>query len=561
MSWIDWAVLLVSIGFITIYGILKTRKGNKNIDNYLRGSSTNGWTIGLAVMATQASAITFLSTPGQAFSGGLTFVQFYFGLPLAIIVVSIFFIPIFHKLKVITAYEFLENRFDLKTRLLTAGLFLIQRGMAAGITIYAPAIILSKIMNWPLDWVIIIIGIVVIIYTVSGGADAVNKTQKQQMLIILGGIILAFILIIDYLPEGIGVYEGFQIAGADNKAKIIDFSFDPNNRYTLWSGLIGGFFLQLSYFGTDQSQVARYLSGKNLKEIRIGLLFNAILKIPMQFFILCIGLFVFVFYQFNPSPIIFDDYTLQKAKNSKEIGIDINQKLNETKELQNKKTEILENWNQSRNPELLTEFSQVKKLEDSKILEIKDKIKNWDESLNTQDKDYVFISFILSKMPIGIIGLLIAVIICAAMSSTSSELSALGSTSLIDFYSRAIKLEDDEKKVKIGKWLTLLWGLIAIGFALMAQLFENLIVLVNHLGSLFYGTILGIFICAIFFKKLRGSSVFWGGLISQILVLYISEFTEISFLWFNLFGCVFVLIFSYLIQFIFPLSKNKKITQ
>ena len=554
LHYLDWIVLLGTLLFIVIYGTIKTRK-NKNLESYLKGDNSLGWaTIGLSVMATQASAITFISTPGQAYESGLGFVQNYFGLPLALIVVSAFFIPIYYKLKVYTAYEYLEGRFNTKTRLLTASLFLIQRGLAAGITIYAPAIILSSVLNWDLTYTILFVGVLVIIYTVSGGTKAVSITQKYQMGIIFLGMFIAFFTILNQLPEDVGFFNALSISGKMGKLDAINFSFDLKERYTFWSGITGGFFLALSYFGTDQSQVQRYLSGKNIKESRMGLMFNAIVKIPMQYFILMTGVMVFVFYQFQDHPLLFDQTTTTELRESKnaERFIDLE---NEAEGVFNLKQEKL------------TEAIEYKESDpiayDAKIQEVVALEKNYKKirsdakSLVTEtfpnhstiDSDYVFLSFIMNYLPNGLIGLLLAVIISAAMSSTAGELNALGSTTTIDFYKRLIyKNGDDEHLVLASKYLTLFWGALAILFALFAQLLENLIEAVNILGSLFYGTILGVFLVAIIFKSVKGNAVFIGALIAQVIVFVLFAFYQhlIAYLWFNLIGCGSVIIFSLL---------------
>ena len=452
-------------------------------------------------MATQASAITFLSTPGQAFHSGMGFVQFYFGLPIAMVIICLVFIPIYHRLKVFTAYEYLETRFDLKTRTLTAILFLIQRGLAAGITIFAPAIILSAVLGWNLVMLNIIIGVLVIIYTVSGGTKAVSVTQKQQMAIIFGGMFVAFLLILNYLPLDITFTKALEIAGASGKMEILDFSFDFNNKYTFWSGIIGGTFLALSYFGTDQSQVQRYLSGKSMKEMQMGLIFNGLLKIPMQFFILLVGVMVFVFYQFNSSPLHFNPSAVNDVLNSPYAAQyqDLQDKKN-TLEIAIKEQQL--NYavldNQGQKQTVLLDIKALQSQEDQLRITSKELIKKANPKAETNDKDYVFIHFILNNLPRGLIGLLLAVILSAAMSSTASELNALGSTTTIDLYRRNNQGRSDKHYLMASKGFTMLWGIIAIGVACVANLFENLIELVNIIGSIFYGNVLGIFLLAFF---------------------------------------------------------------
>jgi solute:Na+ symporter, SSS family len=568
ISLVDWTVLITTLLAIVIYGTWQTR-GSKNVEDYLKGGNTSKWwTIGLSVMATQASAITFLSTPGQAFNDGMGFVQFYFGLPIAMIIICLVFIPLYHRLKVYTAYEFLENRFDLKTRTLTAILFLIQRGLAAGITIFAPAIILSVVLGWNLLYLNIAIGILVIIYTVSGGTQAVNVTQKHQMVVIFIGMLVAFFIIVSKLPQDITFTKALKIAGASGKMEILDFSFDLNNRYTFWSGIIGGTFLMLSYFGTDQSQVQRYLSGKSLKEMQLGLIFNGLLKVPMQFFILLVGVMVFVFYQFNEAPLNFNPtataFVLKSEQSESYKALE-----NEQHILFNDKKKLIESFVKNPENERITQdLEVVNKLSNDKKNEAKlliDKAAN--EKLikvESNDKDYVFIHFILNNLPRGLIGLLLAVILSAAMSSTSSELNALGSTTTIDLYKRNTSEKTEEAMVKASKWFTLLWGMIAIGVACIANLAENLIQLVNIIGSIFYGNVLGIFLIAFFFKSVRGNAVFIGALITQfiILALYLLneyELINLPFLWLNFVGCVLVTIISLLLEFKQITKRDKSI--
>ncbi len=574
MQQLDWIVLICTLFFIVAYGVWKTR-GSKNVEDFIKGGNqSKWWTIGLSVMATQASAITFLSTPGQAFHDGMGFVQFYFGLPIAMVIICLVFIPIYHRLKVYTAYEYLETRFDLKTRSLAAILFLIQRGLAAGITIFAPAIILSAVLGWDLITLNIIIGVLVIIYTVTGGTKAVSVTQKQQMAVIFTGMFIAFFMIINALPEEITFTKALQIAGASDKMKILDFSFDLNNKYTVWSGLIGGTFLMLSYFGTDQSQVQRYLSGKSIKEMQLGLLFNGLLKVPMQFFILLVGVMVFVFYQFNPTPLNFNPEAKKTVENSSFSG-----KYKALEEEQNKifsDKQLLINEYLTTNDTLLSKqllFANIADKENRKSAQeiIKNAAEEQDLKVETNDKDYVFIHFILHNLPKGLIGLLLAVILSAAMSSTASELNALGSTTAIDLYKRNIKVEKSDKHyVNMSKWFTLLWGIIAILVASVANLFDNLIQLVNIIGSIFYGNVLGIFLLAFFIKYVRSNAVFIAALVTQVMVIMtfyfaiyrlekLGEEPLIGYLWLNLIGCVLVIFLAVLFQ-MFSSNNNKVMT-
>lgn len=560
MSNIDWAILCGTLLFIVCYGTWKTR-GAQNLHSYMLGENqAKWWTIGLSVMATQASAITFMSTPGQAFHDGMGFVQFYFGLPIAMIIICFTFIPIYHKLKVYTAYEFLEQRFDLKTRSLTAGLFLIQRGLGAGITIYAPAIILSTILGWNLNFLNFLIGSLVIIYTVSGGTKAVNVTQKQQMFVIIAGMFLALYITLCAFPDYIRFDDAMEIAGAGNKLNILDFSFDIESRYTFWSGLTGGLFLALSYFGTDQSQVQRYLGGQTIRESQLGLMFNGMLKVPMQFFILFIGIMVFVFYQFTSSPIFFNSSTLEKLKETPAKTALHNLELKHdslfaAKILLLKQT--YKNEKSSNKEAYKTVFANILTQEKSIRSDVKTLVKTHLPNEETNDKDYVFISFILKYLPKGLIGLLLAVIFSAAMSSSASELNALATTSTIDIYRRSVYLSgSDAHYVLASKWLTIIWGLIAISFACFGTLFENLIQFVNIVGSVFYGTILGIFLIAFYFKKIGANSVFYAALISELFVILIFMSDIVGYLWLNAIGCIFVIVLSHIIK-IFDLDKKE----
>lgn len=548
MQILDWIVLIGTLLLIVVYGTYQSR-GSKNVKDYLKGGNTSKWwTIGLSVMATQASAITFLSTPGQAFNDGMGFVQFYFGLPIAMVVICMVFIPLYHRLKVYTAYEFLENRFDLKTRTLTAILFLVQRGLAAGITIFAPAIILSAVLGWNLLLLNVIIGCLVIIYTVSGGTKAVNVTQKHQMVVIFTGMIIAFIIIISKLPADITFTKALNIAGASGKMEILDFSFNLNNRYTVWSGLIGGTFLMLSYFGTDQSQVQRYLSGKSLKEMQIGMMFNGLLKVPMQFFILMVGVMVFVFYQFNQAPVNFNPAATDIVLNS-EYANDYRSIQDKQQLIFEEKQTLINTFVISNNENVSKEIATLNDLNDQLRAEARLLIEKAGNAQNikveSNDKDYVFIHFILNNLPRGLIGLLLAVILSAAMSSTSSELNALASTTTMDLYKRNMPEKSETQMVQVSKWFTLGWGIVAIGVACVANLAENLIQLVNIIGSIFYGNVLGIFLLGFFFKFVKGNAVFTSALITQVLVIVLFllneyEFINLPFLWLNFIGCVIV---------------------
>ena len=547
MQLLDWIILIATLAFIVLYGVWKNNS-HKNINDYLKGGNqARWWTVGLSVMATQASAITFLSTPGQAYHDGMGFVQFYFGLPFAMLLICLFFIPVYHRLKVYTAYEFLENRFDLSVRTLTAILFLVQRGLAAGITIYAPSIILSVVLGWDLKILVVLVGVLVISYTMIGGTKAVNVTQKQQMFIIFLGMFLAFGFILNRFPEGIGFSEALSIAGNTGKLNVIDFSIDLNNRYTFWSGLTGGLFLALSYFGTDQSQVQRYLSGKSVKESQMGLIMNGVLKVPMQFFILLVGVMVFVFYQFEPAPLHFNPKAVAAVKSSTK-ATEFNQLEKENLEVQRQiKTALLQ-----KDEKLVVLSKQnLKQREDAKEIIA---LVVPDQEVN--DKDYVFISFILKYLPTGLIGLLLAVIFSAAMSSTASELNALAATTTVDLYQRNRGGQSPAHYVNASKGFTLLWGVIAILFASVGNLFENLIQLVNIIGSIFYGTILGVFLIAIFIKSIKGKAVFWAAILSEGIIITLFLFDIVSFLWLNVIGAILTVIFGLILQSLF--KKHSK---
>jgi Na+/proline symporter len=549
----------------------KTR-GKKSLETYLKGNKDNWWTIGLSIMATQASAITFLSTPGQAYEDGMRFIQFYFGLPLAMIIISIAFVPIYYKLKVYTAYEYLENRFDLKTRTLTALLFIVQRGLAAGITIYAPAIILSTLLGWNLTLTNIFIGVLVIAYTVSGGTEAVSITQKQQMAVMMGGMVLAGIMVIQLLP--ISMKEALQVAGKMEKLNVVNFEFDLADRYSFWSGMTAAVFLFLSYFGTDQSQVQRYLSGQTLTQSRMGLLMNGFLKIPMQFLILFIGVLVFVFYQFITPPVHFNQVQTESLRQSEHASDFARLEQSYQANFDSSKqvyTQLLSSIDQEKaeTTEELTSTLKNLKTEQQEIREeVKALLVTHDPEAETRDTDYVFMRFVMDYLPTGVVGLLFAAIFAAAMSSSSSELNALGSTTTVDLYKRSIRKEaSDTHYVNSSKLFTAFWGLGAILFATYASLFENLIQAVNLLGSLFYGTILGIFVVGFFIKWIKGQAVFLAALLSQALILVVHFFNgkglfgmhwDIGFLWYNAIGCLSVVLFGLILQTGIGTFGNKK---
>lgn len=553
MHSIDWIVLIGTLLTIVVIGIFKSRKKK----GFLKGVDTPWWAIGLSIMATQASAITFLSTPGQAYDDGMRFVQFYLGMPIAMVILCVFVLPLYYKLKVYTAYEFLEQRFDRKTRILTAVLFLIQRGLAAGLTIYAPAIILSSILGWDLTITNGVIGGLVILYVYFGGTEAVTQTQKQQMAVIFGGIFIAFYILLQKLPQSVPFADALRVAGSTGKLDILNFNFDLNDRYTFWTGMIASVFLFLSYFGTDQSQVQRYLSGRTLKESRYGLLFNGFLKVPMQFFILLIGVMVFVFFQFNKTPVHFNQSNIDLIETSA-YSDELATLQNSYDALWEEKEQLLLSSDLKEiAPSTSVRLNELLTQEQSIRSQTKEIIKNIDPQADTEDNDYVFIYFVLNYLPVGIIGLLLAVIFSAAMSSTASEINALATTTVIDIYKTSFKPDADEAHyVQAGKAFTLVWGALAVFFAIQANLFENLIEAVNIIGSLFYGPILGIFAVAFFLKKVNAQSVFIAAIIAELIVLFIYFATErgwqlpligtiqVAYLWLNLIGCMLVVALS-----------------
>jgi Na+/proline symporter len=556
MNLADWVVLLGTMVGIAAYGSWRTRH-IRSLNTYLKGSESTGWgTIGLSVMATQASAITFISIPGQGFESGIGFVQNYFGLPLALIIVCAVFLPMYRRFGVYTAYEFLGRRFDRKTRLLGAGLFLLQRGLAAGVTIYAPAIILSTVLGWRLDLIIVFTGLLVIVYTVTGGSEAVSLTQKWQMAVIFSGMATAFVVLLFKLPEGLGFSGAAHVAGALGKLQAVDLSFDPSRRYTLWTGLLGGLFLSLSYFGTDQSQVQRYIGGGSLREGRLGLMFNALLKIPMQFLILLLGALLFVFYQFERPPLFFNQSEWQRHAQGPKGGTFL--VLEERHALAVVETEkAIRAWLNART----SQDAGVEAIARATMLEAngrtaavrseaKATLLAADPRAKTKDSDYVFITFILAELPHGAIGLLIAVMFAAALSSKAAELNALGTTTTIDFWRdfRPLAAPDEARNVRVAKRFTALWGLFAVGFALFAGFAENLIEAINILGSIFYGVVLGIFLVAFFFRRVGGSAVFFAALTAQALVIVMFLSLNIGYLWYNLIGCAACIAFSLLLQ-------------
>ena len=555
MNLLDWIVLFGTIAFIVLYGVWRTR-GNQTIEGYLKGdNSMKWWMIGVSIMATQASAVTFLSTPGQAIEDGMRFLQFYFGLPIAMVIISITMVPIYYKLKVFTAYEYLETRFDLKTRTLAAILFLILRGLSAGITLYAPAIVLSTILNWNISITTMLIGVLVIMYVTVGGTKAVSLTQRQQMAVIMSGMILAGILAFSMLPENVSFGDTVSLAGELGKLNLVSTQFNLNDRYNIWSGLIAGTFLFLSYFGTDQSQVARYLGGKSVTESRLGLMFNGLLKIPMQFMILSIGVLVFVFYLFNQPPVFYNQALknqamhTEKAAELQDLEGQYNQLYVVKQQAVHKLVEAIQSNDETGVTKAKTSVLELQKEEKLIRDEVKLTIQEAVPGSKTQDRDFIFLNFVLNHLPHGIVGLLLAVMFSAAMSSMAGELNALSSTTTVDIYKRSVKQEAEPLHyVRASQWFTVGWALLAMVFAMLATFAENLIQFVNIVGSLFYGTILGIFLTAFYLKRIKGTAVFVAAVIAELVVFYCFYFTDIAFLLYNIIGCAVVMLVAAVVQ-------------
>ncbi|WP_324671722.1 sodium:solute symporter [Hymenobacter sp. GOD-10R] len=551
MSLLDWLVLGVTLLFIVGYGTWRTR-GSSDLNSYLLGNrEAQWWGIGLSIVATQASAITFLSVPGQAYDDGMRFIQFYFGLPLAMVLIAAVAVPIYHRLHVFTAYEYLETRFDRPTRTLAAGLFLLQRGLSNGLSLYAPALVLSAILGWNTSLTVWLIGGLMIGYTVVGGTRAVAVTQQWQVGVIFTGMVVAGYLLVHYLPANVGFGDALRVAGHQGKLNLVDFHFDPKDRYNFWSGMTGGLFLALSYFGTDQSQVQRYLAGRSISESRIGLLFNGLVKVPMQFGILLIGVLLFVFYQFNAPPLTFNRPVREQLAKSTQYGPAL-------RALEQRHTTIAA-AKQAANADLVNALhaNNATQIANAQVrLQVTDAatkglrsdlqtlLKQGAPTAEAKDTDYIFLSFVLDYMPHGFIGLLIAVVLSAAMSSSAAGLNALASTTVIDWYRLARPTADQQHYVTVSRWATIGWGVLGIGFALFAARLENLIQAVNILGSLFYGPILGIFVVAFFMPLIRGKAVFWAAILGQVLVLLLFWQTDIAYLWYNIIGCFLVMLLA-----------------
>jgi solute:Na+ symporter, SSS family len=564
MTNLDWIVLFGTTFFIVAYGIWKSRKNDSSEDYLMAGHSLPWYTISLSVISTQASAITFLSAPGQAYTSGMSFILFYLGMPLAMVVVSAFFIPVYYRLKVYTAYEFLEQRFDVNVRLLTVFFFLIQRSLAAGVSIAAPSIIISALLGWNIFATNLVNGLIIVLYTVLGGSKAVSQTQKLQMIIILLGMAVAGYFVFLTFPKEVTITDAMYLSGASGKLNTMDFSFDWNNRYNFWSGLLGGFFLQLAYFGTDQSQVGRYLGGSSMTQSRWGLLFNGLFKMPMQFGILYIGVLLFVFYQFTMPPIFFNQHELAKVEQSP--NADKFKAVQKDYEMAHEVRKMAaQAYLKSVKEKDVAKIQTDKEvyLESNKQLEATRKqsinlIKESNPEANTNDINYIFLSFVIKYLPAGLLGLLMCVIFAAAMSTAASELNALATTSVIDIYKRLInKKATDHHYVQVSKWLTLFWSIVAIFFAQLASQLGTLIEAVNQLGSLFYGSILGVFLLALFSKGISSKAVFIAALLGEIIVLYFYNFTQIAYLWYNLIGCLVVIVASIILSFFFNIIKPK----
>jgi solute:Na+ symporter, SSS family len=563
----DWAVLIATLAAIVLYGVWKGRR-QRRLEQYLLADRQLQWyTVALSVMATQASAITFLSTPGQAYSDGMRFVQFYLGLPIAMVILSITAVPIYHRLKVFTAYEYLETRFDNRTRTLTAGIFLLQRGLGTAMTLLAPALIVSLVLGWNLQLTTIAIGVLVIIYTSSGGTKAVSWTQTHQLLIALGGMAIAMVVALRSLPDGVGFVDAVRVAGRMERINIIDFSFDLSTPYNFWSGLFGGLMVALAYFGTDQSQVQRYLTGETITQSRLGLLFNGLVKVPMQFFILFVGAMVFVFYQFVAPPLSFNPVQREKVRNSPVAAeyraletahqATFEAKRNAASQL----VEAMDAKNAAAVEQKTAELRVLQKRNDDTRKAASALIKKNDPLAEPADTDYVFLTFVTQNLPVGLVGVLMAAIFCAAMSATASGLNALASTSVIDVWKRLIQRDlSDHTYVRISKGMTVAWGVFCIGFALYANQLGSLIVAVNRIGSLFYGTMLAIFLVGFYVKRVGARAMFWGALVAQAAVIACWLYTDMAWLWWNVVGCVVGVVAALLLQAILPSARSAEAT-
>lgn len=561
MNIVDWIVMLGTIGGIVMYGIYRGKQSKHSLQGFLLADRELPWYhVLLSVMATQASAITFLSAPGQAYTDGMRFVQFYLGLPIAMIILSVTFIPNYYRLKVYTAYQFLEQRFDSKTRILTSLLFLIPRALSTGVTIAAPSIILSTLLGWNLSWTNALTATLVTTYCMLGGSKAISYTQMLQMSVVLAGMFLAAVLIIHQLPEEIGVHESLLIAGKMGKINLIDWKFDINNRYNIWSGIIGGFFLQLSYFGTDQSQVGRYLSGQSATASKKGLLLNGFLKIPMQFLILLVGIFVYIFYQFQEAPIFFNknsERLWSQQANYKQVNTEHHQVFEAKKQQEIELVRSIKSNDDVKTHQLQTSIQDLqgkqKELRSRAVTEIKKSHAEFEE----QDTNYVFLRFITDHLPVGIVGFLIAMILLASMGSMASAFGSLTSTSMVDIYQRFMHTDGSNQHYWwVSKLITMGWGILCLIVAQFAVNMGSLIEVVNILGSWFYGTILGVFLCAFYLPRTSGNQVFWAALVAEALVIYAWYIDLMAFLWLNVLGCLLVMAFAGIASLIRPSTKT-----
>jgi len=555
----DWLVLAGTLLAIVAYGVWKGRRQDRLAQYLLADREMQWYTVALSVMATQASAITFLSTPGQAYTDGMRFVQFYLGLPVAMVILSITAVPIYHRLKVFTAYEYLETRFGVGMRAVTAVLFLIQRGLGTAMTLLAPAVIVSLVLGWNLHLTIVAIGVLVIIYTASGGTKAVSWTQTHQLLIALGGMAIAMVIAIQSLPRGVGFVDAVRVAGRMGRINVIDFSFDLTTPYNFWSGLFGGLMVALAYFGTDQSQVQRYLTGETVTQSRLGLLFNGLVKVPMQFFILFVGAMVFVFYQFAQPPLSFNPVQREKVRASAygaEYGAleATHEKTFTAKRIA--ATRLVDAMNRRDGAEVektTTELRALQRQDTDTRRAASSLIRKNDPLAEPADTDYVFLTFIMQNLPTGLIGLLLAAIFCAAMSATASGLNSLASTSVVDVWKRLIRPgQADHDYVIVSKWMTIFWGAFCIAFGLYANQLGSLIEAVNKVGSFFYGTMLAIFLVAFYFKRVGGTAMLVGAIVAETAVILCAWLTNMAWLWWNVVGCVVGVIAAVIAQAIIP---------
>jgi Na+/proline symporter len=554
---LDWVVLVGSLVSIIAYGLYRGR-GSNTVDRYLLAGKTMPWyAMALSIMATQASAITFISTTGQSYVDGMRFVQFYFGMPLAMVALSATVVPVFHRAKVYTAYEYLENRFDGKTRALASVIFLMQRGLSVGLTFYAPAIVLSIIFGWPDRLTTLIIGITVVLYTVTGGIRTVTWTDVQQMLIIFFGLIVALVMIILLLPRQVSLLDAMHLAGSAGKLNAVNFHFDWNDRYNVWSGLIGGMFLALSYFGCDQSQVQRYLTGKSIAESKLSLLFTAVAKIPMQFFILFIGAMVFVFYIFEPAPLLFQRAEYNRIRQPAlhaqydPIAARYQEAFARRKAEALVMVEARHNHDTRGESEAIAHYRQAQQDVDAARRDGSKLVEATGGEKGFRDTNYIFLSFVTKYLPTGIVGLVIAVILAATMSSSSGEINSLATVSVVDIYKRHFRKDaTDHHYLTASRVATAFWGAYAVAFAGLGKHLGSLIEAVNIVGSLFYGSLLGVFVLAFFFKRVNGTGAFVGMLAGEAAIFATFLFTGISFLWYNVIGCVVVIATGMAVSFI-----------